>query len=808
MSSFAKRALLLPAMTFQFTRIEIRCFAFQRSACRFLSSQLSPMHFSLRRQAMSAITTGYNSRFLQPLRERFMLFQKRFEFKIHNKGGKFGFETSTSKPSGKGGQQGSNNNSNNNNNNNKGDKDKLRLFGYAMVIAGVSFMVGVAVGSDNNNGTETSEGRSGGGGGNRGGQPYLNMYWQEFEAHVLVRHAVQRIVVDREESAITAYLHPGHKLNGFNVIRVKVASVEAFQNKLKNAGTHSGTDFFQEIDVLYKKADNGASDFIWSLIGLGFVLAAYFYFNKRNIAQKMEAMKSKTPQQGPFTKSPNSNSTPERKSSPFGRDPFSMGKIKAYRVTPEMATTSFKDVAGLGEAKVELKEFVSFLKNPETFQTLGAKVPKGAMLIGPPGTGKTLLAKAIAGESGVPFLAVSGSDFVEMFVGVGPSRVRDLFKQAREIAPCIVYIDEIDAIAKARGTGGKFGGGTNSERESTLNQLLVELDGFNTVEGCLVLASTNRVDILDKALLRPGRFDRQISCDLPTLIEREEIFRIHTKRLRVRKKVLAEVIPRMAALSQGLSGAQIASICNEAALIAARNAKDEIFSVDFDAAVDRVTSGMERKSRIISQHEKEIVALHEAGHALVAWKLEHADPVLKVTIIPRGSGSLGQTRFSPSSAHLHSEDQIHHKMTTLMGGKAAEEIVFGKVTTGARDDLLRATDLATDQVTRFGMGHEVGLLVHDLPRSSDDGKKKISNKKAGEIDQFVKRQVETAYAAAKDLLMQNKQQLLDLQRVLLEKEVVSFDDVKTMFGPPANNFDPHVMLLDEAEKYKKAMEEE
>lgn len=376
-----------------------------------------------------------------------------------------------------------------------------------------------------------------------------------------------------------------------------------------------------------------------------------------------------------------------------GRNIFSIGKSPAQLVKAEEGTkVTFKDVAGLDEAKVEVMEFVQFLKDPSRFTKLGAKIPKGALLVGPPGTGKTLLAKAVAGEASVPFYSISGSDFIEMFVGVGPSRVRDLFEKAREDTPCIIFIDEIDAVGRARSQGGFSGG--NDERENTLNQLLVEMDGFQSSEGVVVLAGTNRVDILDQALLRPGRFDRQINIDKPDIKGRTQIFGVHLKKLKLNVEV-EFLKKRLAALTPGFSGADIANICNEAALIAARHEKEGIELVDFEQAVDRVIGGLEKPNSIMSPEEKKLVAYHEAGHAVAGWFLEHADPLLKVTIVPRGKGALGFAQYLPKELSLYQTEQLMDMICMALGGRVAEELFFGKISTGASDDLKKVTNIVS-----------------------------------------------------------------------------------------------------------------
>jgi len=463
-----------------------------------------------------------------------------------------------------------------------------------------------------------------------------------------------------------------------------------------------------------------------------------------------------------------------------GAQIFNIGKSKAKLFDKDSkVNVTFLDVAGLDEAKVELMEIVEFLKNPKKYTTLGGKIPKGALLIGPPGTGKTLLAKAIAGEAGVPFFSLSGSDFVEMFVGVGASRVRDLFRQAKEKAPCIVFIDEIDAIGRARGRS--IIQGANDERENTLNQLLTEMDGFESNSGVIIIAATNRVDILDKALIRPGRFDRQIAIDLPDLNGRKDIFKVHTKGLKIAKDIDLDLLARQ---TPGFSGADIANVCNEAALIAARNGKNEIQKSDFNDAIDRVIGGLEKKNKIISPEEKRVIAYHEAGHATVSWLLRYASPLVKVTIVPRGQ-SLGAAWYLPEERQITTYDQIMDELTATMGGRAAEEVIFGKVSTGALSDLERVTKQAYAMVTIFGLNEKIGnVSFYDSSGQSEYAlTKPYSEKTAEQIDEEVKRIVEIAYQRALKILRENKDYLIKVAERLIEKEVIYREDVQEILGP-------------------------
>jgi AFG3 family protein len=457
---------------------------------------------------------------------------------------------------------------------------------------------------------------------------------------------------------------------------------------------------------------------------------------------------------------------------------FQMGKSNAKLIKKEDVSVTFKDVAGCQEAKKEIMEFVDFLQDATQFTKLGAKIPKGALLTGPPGTGKTLLAKAVAGEANVPFYTISGSDFLEMFVGVGPSRVRDLFKEARANAPCIVFIDEIDAVGRQRGRGG-FGGG-NDERENTLNQLLVEMDGFSPSTGVVVLAGTNRVDILDKALTRPGRFDRQITVDLPDLKGRREVFMIHLNGIKLDGDA-EDVAGRLAGLTPGFAGADIANICNEAAIVAARRKAEAVTMDDFEKAIDRIIGGLE-SNKIMSSDEKSIVAHHEAGHAVAGWFLEHADPLLKVTIIPRSSGALGYAQYLPKEVFLRTQDQIMDIVMMALAGRAAEEVFFGRVTTGASDDLKRVTQLVYSTIQVYGMNSRVGQLA--FPKDPNDmaGEKPYSDATAEAMDEEARNIVEQAYNKTVELIREKKHEVETIAQLLLEKETITHDDVMDAIG--------------------------
>ena len=458
---------------------------------------------------------------------------------------------------------------------------------------------------------------------------------------------------------------------------------------------------------------------------------------------------------------------------------FNVGKSKAKLFDKESnIKITFKDVAGLAEAKQEVEEIVSFLKSPDKYTKLGGKIPKGALLVGPPGTGKTLMAKAMAGEANVPFFSMSGSDFVEMFVGVGASRVRDLFKQAKEKAPCIIFIDEIDAIGRARGKNPNMG--ANDERENTLNQLLTEMDGFETNSGVIILAATNRADILDSALLRAGRFGRQIYVDLPELKDREEIFKVHLKPLKLAEDIDYAFLAKQ---TPGFSGADIANVANEAALIAARKNKSAVEKQDFLDSIDRIVGGLENRSKVIKPSEKKAIAYHEAGHATVSWLLQHAHPLLKVTIVPRGK-ALGAAWYLPQERQITTKDQLLDQMCSVLGGRAAEEIVFGEISTGAQNDLERATKQAYAMVSIYGMSDKVGMLsYYDSTGQSDFSfTKPYSEKTAELIDAEVKDMVTAAYERAKQLLNDHREQHRQVAELLIEREVIFSDDLENILG--------------------------
>ncbi len=479
-----------------------------------------------------------------------------------------------------------------------------------------------------------------------------------------------------------------------------------------------------------------------------------------------------------------------------GANPFNVGKSKAqvYEKGDKTNRITFKDVAGQAEAKQEVEEIVEFLKQPQKYTELGGKIPKGALLVGPPGTGKTLLAKAVAGEADVPFFSLSGSDFVEMFVGVGASRVRDLFRQAKEKAPCIIFIDEIDAVGRARGKNPSMGG--NDERENTLNQLLTEMDGFGSNSGVIILAATNRADILDKALLRAGRFDRQIHVDLPDLNERKEVFGVHLKPLKLDESVDLDLLARQ---TPGFSGADIANVCNEAALIAARHGKNAVGKQDFLDAVDRIIGGLEKKTKIMTAEEKRTIALHEAGHATLSWFLEHANPLIKVTIVPRGR-ALGAAWYLPEERQITTKEQMLDEMCATLGGRAAEELFTGHISTGAMNDLERVTKQSYGMIAYAGMSEKLPNLCY---YSNDEYSfsKPYSERTAELIDEEVKRMINEQYDRAKAILSEHKDGHNELARLLVEKEVIFAEDVERIFGKrPWTSRSEEIMALEATAK--------
>ena len=532
------------------------------------------------------------------------------------------------------------------------------------------------------------------------------------------------------------------------IVHVEVGSLDALDTFLTEAqkeGHFNGS-------VKYEKKSDIWSLILWNTLPFIFLIGLYIFMVRRMSGGSGGGM--------------------------GGANPFNVGKSRAqmYENQDEKSRITFKDVAGQDEAKQEVQEIVEFLKNPQKYTELGGKIPKGALLVGPPGTGKTLLAKAVAGEANVPFFSMSGSDFVEMFVGVGASRVRDLFRQAKEKAPCIIFIDEIDAVGRARGRNPNMGG--NDERENTLNQLLTEMDGFQSNSGVIILAATNRVDMLDKALLRAGRFDRQIHVDLPDLNERKQIFGVHMRPLKMDETVDVDLLARQ---TPGFSGADIANVCNEAALIAARHSKNAISKQDFNNAIDRIVGGLEKKTKVMTADEKRSIAIHEAGHATLSWFLEHANPLVKVTIVPRGR-ALGAAWYLPEERQITTKEQMLDEMCALLGGRAAEELFTGHISTGAMNDLERVTKQAYGMIAYVGMSDKLPNLCYYNSGEDYSFQKPYSDKTAELIDSEVKQMINEQYERAKTILSEHKEGHNELAKVLIEKEVIMADDVEHIFG--------------------------
>ncbi|CAL2029480.1 CBN-SPG-7 protein [Caenorhabditis brenneri] len=589
-------------------------------------------------------------------------------------------------------------------------------------------------------------------------QSYREISWKEFYSDFLEPGLVERLeVVDKRWVRIVS---SSGKYAG-QTCYFNIGSVDSFERSLGAAQHHLQYDADRQIPVLYKSEFNFKRE-IPNLISVAFPLLFGYYIYRMLKGGGAAGGAGRAGGGG------------------LGGMFGGFGQSTARLINKEDIKVKFSDVAGCEEAKIEIMEFVNFLKNPQQYKDLGAKIPKGAILTGPPGTGKTLLAKATAGEANVPFITVSGSEFLEMFVGVGPARVRDMFSMARKNSPCILFIDEIDAVGRKR--GGKGGMGGHSEQENTLNQLLVEMDGFTTDESSvIVIAATNRVDILDSALLRPGRFDRQIYVPVPDIKGRASIFRVHLGPLRTSldKTVLSR---KLAAHTPGFSGADISNVCNEAALIAARDANDEISNKHFEQAIERVVAGMEKKTQVLQKEEKKTVAYHEAGHAIAGWFLQHADPLLKVSIIPRGKG-LGYAQYLPKEQYLYSREQLLDRMCMTLGGRVAEEIFFGVITTGAQDDLQKVTQMAYSQVVKFGMSEKVGPLSFETPAPGEMAfDKPYSEATAQLIDQEVRDLVMNALKRTRELLLQKR---TDIERVavrLLEKEILNREDMVELVG--------------------------
>lgn len=579
---------------------------------------------------------------------------------------------------------------------------------------------------------------------------FKEITWKDFVNLYLYRGVVEKVeVVDKQW--VKVKLAPGTQVDSQNNLWFNIGSVESFERNLEAAQLENGVEPINFVNVVYKNDVNKA--FANSFLPILLLIAAGIYMSRGMLKGGAKGMGG----------------------GPGGM--FGFGQSTAKVIKKDIGV-KFADVAGCEEAKIEIMEFVNFLKNPNQYLELGAKIPKGAILTGPPGTGKTLMAKATAGEANVPFITVSGSEFLEMFVGVGPSRVRDMFAKARKNAPCILFIDEIDAVGRKRG-GKSFGG--HSEQENTLNQLLVEMDGFNTQSGVVVLAATNRVDILDPALLRPGRFDRQIYVPSPDIKGRASIFKVHLAKLKTDLDK-PDLSRKMAALTPGFSGADIANVCNEAALIAARDLKPSIVKKHFEQAIERVVAGLEKKTQVLQPEEKKIVAYHEAGHAVAGWFLEHADPLLKVSIIPRGKG-LGYAQYLPREQYLYTTEQLLDRMCMTLGGRCSEQIFFGKITTGAQDDLKKVTQNAYAQVVHFGMNEKVGQLSFDMPQPGEMAfDKPYSEKTAQLIDEEVRIIIKDAYDRTLNLLTTHREQVEKVALRLLEQEKLDKDDMVELLG--------------------------
>ena len=570
----------------------------------------------------------------------------------------------------------------------------------------------------------------------------------------LVNKGYANKIVAYNDNTVDVYIKPEHAKEVFKedykkvgrspFMNVEVGSIESldkFMEQAQENGTFTG-------EISYEKKSDMFGTIFWNIAPIIFIVAIWIFIMRRMSGGGMG-----------------------------GANPFTVGKSKAqvYDKDDKTNRVTFKDVAGQEGAKQEVQEIVDFLKQPQKYTELGGKIPKGALLVGPPGTGKTLLAKAVAGEANVPFFSMSGSDFVEMFVGVGASRVRDLFRQAKEKAPCIIFIDEIDAVGRARGKNPGMGG--NDERESTLNQLLTEMDGFGTNSGVIILAATNRADILDKALLRAGRFDRQIHVDLPGLNERKAVFEVHLKPLKLDNTVDPDLLARQ---TPGFSGADIANVCNEAALIAARHQKSAVGKQDFLDAVDRIIGGLEKKTKIMTIQEKRAIALHEAGHATISWFLEHANPLIKVTIVPRGR-ALGAAWYLPEERQITTKEQMLDEMCATLGGRAAEEVFIGQISTGAMNDLERVTKQAYGMIAYAGMSDKLPNLCY-YNNDEYSFSKPYSERTAELIDEEVKRMINEQYARAKELLSKHKEGHNQLAQLLVEKEVIFAEDVERIFG--------------------------
>lgn len=642
----------------------------------------------------------------------------------------------------------SNNNKNNNNKRNDDDEKVMSLLTKAVLwmLTVYLFVTFVSLLFPSKNNPET-------------GTRYVS--WNEFVHHMLAMGEVKELIIRPDMEMVTIILHDGaivkSRRTDSNIYHMAIADASKFEEKLRDVEKRLGVS--DGVSVTYDRN----SDITGRILTLLIIFAIFMA-----IMTRIRGMKS-----------------------PISMDSFSqMGRAKFTLVDPFDGGKGvlFKDVAGLQEAKQEVMEFVDYLKNPEKYQKLGAKVPKGAILLGPPGCGKTLLAKAVATEAQVPFLSMNGSEFIEMIGGLGAARVRDLFKEGRKRSPCIIYIDEIDAIGRQRSGVGSVNQTSSGESEQTLNQLLVELDGMASKEGVLMLASTNRADILDKALLRPGRFDRHILIDLPTLQERKEIFEKHLSNISLEKDA-SEYSARLARLTPGFSGADIANVCNEAALHAARNVQKYVTTKNLEYAVERLVGGTEKRSHALSQTERRVIAYHESGHALVGWLLPFSDILLKVTIVPRTSLALGFAQYTPSEQKLFSKEELFDKMCMALGGRAAENIIFNRITTGAQNDLEKVTKIAYAQIKKFGMNSAIGPMYITDENENDSGMsgdKPFSKALEAIIDQEARKLVSDAYTLTEKILKDNQDKLTKLAESLLERETLSYDDVVNLIGAPAH----------------------
>ena len=600
--------------------------------------------------------------------------------------------------------------------------------------------------------------------------------YTEFKRYVSLGYA-NKVIANKDDLTLKMYVKPEYAKEVFKTdanqlgrspfITVEFGSIDAlekFLDEQQQQGHFSGT-------VNYEKKNDFFGALFWNIVSIGLLIFLWIFLMRRMSGGGMG-----------------------------NGGVFNVGKSKAQlfdKTNGKTVKITFKDVAGQAEAKQEVEEIVEFLKKPQKYTELGGKIPKGALLVGPPGTGKTLLAKAVAGEADVPFFSLSGSDFVEMFVGVGASRVRDLFRQAKEKAPCIIFIDEIDAIGRARGKNPAMGG--NDERESTLNQLLTEMDGFDTNSGVIILAATNRADILDKALLRAGRFDRQIHVDLPDLNERKEVFNVHLRTLKIDKSLDVDLLARQ---TPGFSGADIANVCNEAALIAARHAKSCVSKQDFLDAVDRIVGGLEKKTKVMTQEEKHTIALHEAGHATLSWFLEHANPLIKVTIVPRGR-ALGAAWYLPEERQITTKEQMLDEMCATLGGRAAEDAFIGRISTGAINDLERVTKQAYGMIAYAGMSDRLPNLCYYNNNEEYSFNKPYSENTAQLIDEEVKKMISEQYERAKKILINHKDGHNKLANLLMEREVIFVEDVENIFGKRPWTSRSEEILKDEEKMEKK-----